>query len=125
MKKKNIYRIAGLLLIVCLAFALAACGEDKDPNAGVYNCTLVSTSGLEMDAASVFEQGVVLELNDNGKGNFTVDGEGGSIGWTLDGTDFTMDVDGETCAGTLSDGVIVMELLDSGMMLTMEKETAQ
>lgn len=117
--RKNIaiFMCAAMLTILC------ACGEE-DPNAGLYTCTKVEAMGMELDPAELYPDGATLELRSGGGGKLLVDGDGGAIKWTLDGTDFTLDTDGEKSHGTLENGVLTLELLSSGVTMTMVKDGA-
>ena len=113
-----------VLLVLVLLFSLCACGED-DPNAGLYTCTKIETSGMTMGVEDVFPKGVTLELKNGGRGILDVEGDSGTIRWAMDGDKFIMETSDGTSEGTLIDGVITIELIDSGVTLTLVGENAK
>lgn len=114
-------KLMSIFLALTLLFCLCACGSE-DPNAGIYTCTSVEYSGMSLTAEEVYEGGVTLELRAGGRGTLDIEGDKGSVKWSLDGTDFTLTTaDGES-KGTLENGVIRVELLDSGLVLVLVAE---
>lgn len=82
-------KVTGILLAALMVFGLTACGggggEPDNPRVGTYEGVSVSMMGIELGTEEVFEKGVTLELKNKGKCTLTVDGDGGSGKWTLEG----------------------------------------
>lgn len=74
-----------------------------------------------MDPAELFPEGVSLRLGANGRGRISMGSEDGAIGWSLNGNEFILETDGESSVGRLEEGVITIELLNSGVIMTLEK----
>lgn len=117
--KKRLCVLLALVLMLCLC----ACGE-TDPNLGVYTCTNIRTQGMDLTPDEIFPGGVVLELKSGGRGTMTVDGEPGNIKWSLDGSEFSLETADGISAGELNNGVITLELVDTGIVLTLRGENA-
>lgn len=119
-------KVFALVLALVMALGMTACGggDSSDPNAGVYVCTKISMSGIEMAANDVFEEEASLELKGNGKGTIKLEGESSGFTYTLEGTKFSFELEGETSTGTLENGVITVDLLGTGMTCVFEKEGA-
>ncbi len=118
-------KLLTVLLTSILLLILAACGSDEtssDPNAGMYNCTTVEAVGVLMTVDEVYENGAYLELKNGGKGTINLDGTSTEITWTLEGSALSVDMGGQKNSGTLSEGTIVLNLLDMDMSLTFVKE---
>ena len=113
------------ILAVILLFALAACGSggnSTDPNIGKYIGYQIDVFGWE-PIESVYDAGEnYVELKSGGKGTFCLDGEDVAIKWTLDGENLTMTASGQTCTGTLKDGLITTDYFGMDMTMTFLKE---
>ena len=116
-------KVFALMLALTLALCLCACGgggEETDPNAGLYTCTGIEMMGFTFTPEEVLEEGdASIELKSGGKCTFTLEGASETCDWTLDGDAITVEVEGETFTGTLTDGVIVLDMM--GMNMTFEK----
>lgn len=109
--------IAVVIAIVVGLFSCTGGGNSDDPNLGVYNGISCSYAGFEMGA-----DGEWIELKSGGKLKMNLMGEEYSGKWELDGEDLTVTQAGDTYYGTLSDGVLVLDL--AGVIYTYEKEAA-
>ncbi len=121
-------KLLTVLLTAVLLLSLAACGSDgtpTDPNAGMYYCTTVKAVGVLMTVDEVYDNGAYLELKDGGKGTINLDGMSTDITWTLEDSALSVDMEGQKSSGTLSDGTIVLNLLDMDMFLTFVKEGSE
>ena len=121
-------KFAAILLAVMMLFALTACGgssEPADPNCGTYTLTSAEMMGISMAPEEVFTGESYLELRDGGDASLTLDGDTVPATWVLDGANITVSIEdgGVTydSTGTLTEGVIVINLLDMGMNFTFEK----
>lgn len=121
MKKTNRIIVA-VLLALTLLFLLTACGE-KDPACGTYTCTVVKSGGMEINVKDVLEEGVALELKDNGKGTIILDGEDYKLQWERRDDGFALIIDDEESLGTIdANNTIVIDLLGAGMTYTFVKD---
>ena len=117
-------KILTVLLALALMFSLCACGEE-DPNAGLYTCTQLEASGMTLAVEDVFPEGITLELKNGGRGTLNVEGDAGTVKWALDGNKFIMETADGTSEGTLENGVITVELIGSGVIMTLVGENAK
>ena len=118
-------KISLVLLVVVMIFGLAACGGgggSDDPNLGTYVCTGVEMLGTEVGPDVAFPGGASMELKANGKGSMTVDDATDSITWVVDGTNITVTLSDQDSVGTIENGVIVLDMLGTGMNATFERE---
>ncbi len=100
-----------VLFCFVLTMSLVGCGEagEPDPNAGVYNATAVEMMGMSFTAEDIFEEGFSIELLSGGKAKLAMDGDSDTANWTLDGDRIEIS-DGETTlAGTLANGVMIID----------------
>lgn len=119
-------KLISILLTLAMAVGLCACGGPKYDESlmGVYTCYAVEMLGVEMEADEVLSQTSTLELKQGGKGKMDIEGTSGSIKYTLDGENITVDVDGETAAGTLKDGILHIEIMSMDMYFVQEGKEA-
>lgn len=113
---KKYSKVALIMLVLALAFCLAACGSAGATDN--YTCTSVSYAGFDMAADDIFEEPVTLSLSENGSGSIVLEGTEASVKWTLDGTTLTLTIEGEDSVGTLEDGVITVDLFGVGTEYT-------
>ncbi len=119
---KKTTKILAVFFAAVLSLTICACGAEADPNVGLYTCTKVQMLGIEMDPTESYPAGVTMELKNGGRGKIFIDGQGGAIKWELNGTDFTMDTDGEKSYGTLKNGILTLDLLESGVVMTLVRD---
>ena len=103
-------RLACLILALAMILALAACGGEPDPNAGVYKATTAEMSGISLDVNTVYEGGLSFELKDGGKAVMTMDGKDYNLRWKLDGEDLTIIASDTELTGTLAEGTMVLDM---------------
>ena len=115
-------KLISILLTLAMALSLCACGGPKYDESllGVYTCYAVEMLGVEMKADEVLSQTSTLELKQGGKGKMDIEGTTGSVKYTLDGENITVDIDGETATGTLKDGVLHIEIMSMDMYFIQE-----
>ncbi len=111
-------RLACLILALAIILALAACGGEPDPNAGVYKATTAEMSGISLDVNTVYEGGLSFELKDGGKAVMTMDGKDYNLRWKLDGEDLTIIASDTELTGTLAEGTMVLDM-GSGITVTL------
>ena len=115
-------RIFALFLAVVMLLSLAACGGEPDPNAGKYLGVRGEMNGVILTMEELYPGESYLELKDGGKGKLVLEGDAFNITWKLDGENFTMDIEGDACDGTLKDGVVIFDFMNMGMLLTFALE---
>ena len=118
-------RIFALFLAVVMLLSLTACGGEPDPNAGKYLGVRGEMNGVILTMEELYPGESYLELKDGGKGKLVLEGDAFNITWKLDGENFTMDIEGDACDGTLKDGVVVFDFMNMGMLLTFALEGAE
>ena len=115
-----------VLLVMAMVLSLAACGGSaEDPNAGVYHGAAAEVSGKALAMKDIYAGETRLELAPRGKGHLKLDGIDFPVKWKLEGEVITLSIHGEKSVGTLKDGIVVIEPLDSGIIMTFLKEGAE
>ena len=117
-------KIIALLLALAMLLSLVACGgsAEEDPNAGKYIGVSAAVGGFAMAMSDVYPGETWIELKSGGKGDIMLDGDSYGLKWTLEGEVFTLTIDGVDSVGTLSNGAIVIDLMDMGCVMTFRKE---
>ncbi len=109
-------KILAMLLAVGLVVSmLAGCGGGADadnPNLGVYK--IQSLSGMTIEdlndlLGEDYSEMITIELKAGGKGEMTVEGDGGKIKWSMDGDNITIEDASDSLTGTLVDGVMTLD----------------
>ena len=135
-------RIAILLALVML-LSLAACGgkdeggsvankfgdggsiaEQAKPAGplGLYQGTTYEYSGQSFQMADIYEGICTIELMEDGKAVFILGGEELQCTWELNGEEFILDNQAVESPGSLVDGVITIDFMEMGMIMTFVKE---
>lgn len=109
-----------IMLILAMLLSLAACGgtTEEDPNAGKYLGTTAKAFGMSMEMSEIYPGETWVELKSGGKGTIMLDGDDFPMNWSLEGDVFTLTIDGVDSIGTLTDGVITVDLMDMGVEMT-------
>ena len=117
-------KFVAFLLAFAMVLSLTACGgtAEEDPNAGKYHGVSATVMGFTLPMSEVYENETWVELKSGGKGTIMLDGDDFSMKWTLEGETFTLTVEGEDSVGTLADGVITVDLMNMGCVMTFQKE---
>ena len=115
-------RLFAFLLVFAMLLSLAACGGgEEDPNAGKYIGVSAAVGGFSMPMSEIYEGETWIELKSGGRGTIMLDGDDFSMKWALEGEEFTITIQGVDSVGTLRDGVITVDLMDMGCVMTFEK----
>lgn len=94
-----------ILLLFLLLLTLTACGS---PSAGTYTLYAIRIGDMTTSADNT-ESAVVLKSN--GRGTWSFSGQESALSnWTLNGDDLTLTLDDSTLTGTLSSGILTLEL---------------
>lgn len=119
-------KMIAILLALTMLLSLTACGGSaaEDPNAGKYIGISAAVSGFSMPMSDIYPGETWIELKAGGKGTIALDGDDYSMKWTLEGETFTLTIQGEDSVGTLKNGVIEIDLMDMGCVMTFQKEGA-
>ena len=121
-------KILALLLAVVMVFGMTGCdllsnlGGEPDPNVGKYLGVSCEVMEMVMDIDEVYPGDNYLELKNGGKVELVLEGDKMPGKWTLEGVKLNLVIEGEDCPGTLKDGVIVFDLIGTGVILTFVKE---
>ena len=120
-------KIIAFLLTLAMLLSLAACGgsAEEDPNAGKYIGISAAVGGFSMPMSDVYPGETWIELKSGGKGTIMLGGDDFSIKWSVVGEEITISVQGEDSVGTLKNGVVVVDLMDMGCVMTFQKEGAE
>ena len=120
-------KILAVLVAVLLMLSLTACfnlGDisKDDPNLGIYNGVYVDIDGEKMPMDEVYEGENYIHLGAAGHCKFCLEGDEVKATWTLFDEDFTVMLEDERSKGTLKDGVIIIDFLESGIKLCFAKD---
>lgn len=85
---------------------------------GVYEGTTYEYSGQSFNMTDIYNGLCTIELLEGGKCVFTLGGEVMDSTWTLDGEDFVLTNATVESPGTLVDGVITIDFMGMGMMMS-------
>ena len=111
-------KLIALLLTFAMLLSLAACGGAADPNAGKYIGVSAAVGGFSMPMSEIYEGEVWVELKSGGRGTIMLDGDDYSMKWALEDEELTVTIQGVDSVGTLRDGVITVDLMDMGCVMT-------
>ena len=117
-------RIAVLLILV-LVLTMTACGApEPTPLDGKWIAMAGEMMGIQVPIADVFGGDFYFEILGEGKVTVTVDGTSEKDTWSLDGTQFTLNMKGaDPCVGTWNRNVIVFEdMLGTGLTMIFGRE---
>ena len=126
-KKKALpFIIGGVLAVVLIVvLALVLGGKGKNDVTGVYQGHSIDMFGEIVSMNDVYEGDSAIELKKGGKAFFTLDGDTFPCNWELTDTDFLLSVEDIRCPGTLEDGVLTIDYMEMGMMMTFAREGAE
>lgn len=110
--------VAVVAVIALVVVLLSGGGGAEDPNLGLYDGISCVATGLDLGVEDEW-----LELKSGGKATLCLMGEEYSCKWTLDGENLTIVQAGDEYAGTLKDGVIVLDL--GGLVYTYARDGYQ
>ena len=114
---KNVIR--HLITFMLMTFALAACGSSGV--AGKYVPVAGDMGGVAVSGEELY--GFQIELENDGTGIMTVLGKTSPAKWTSDGTNMTIDIDGEKMvAGIGQDSLTFDDMYGMGMKVIFAKE---
>lgn len=91
---------------------------------GVYQGTTYEYSGQVFQMAEIYDGQNTIELMDNGEAIFFLSGVEMRGTWELSGETFNLDCQGLKSSGTLSDGVISLDYMNLGMIMTFVQDSA-
>lgn len=89
--------------------------------AGIYEGTKYEYGDLTYDMAEIYKDLCTIELKNDGTALFTLDGQVMECTWTLDGDAFVLTYYSVDSPGTLKDGVITIDYMGTGMLLSFTK----
>ena len=119
-------RIITILLALCMMLSLCCCASaEPDPNAGVYQGITATALGMSLPMSDIYPGQTYVELQSGGKGTIMLDGRDFKMKWKLEGEQITLTVSGDDSVGTLKDGVLKVDLLDKGCLMTFLLEGAE
>ena len=113
--------IGAAVLVILLIVLLVSCGgknQGDQDDWGVYEGVSCTVSGMELET-----EGEWIELQKKGKATLCIMETEYKAKWKLDGENIEIQQDKDTFAGTLSDGILKINL--AGMEYTFAKDGAQ
>ena len=99
-------RFLSLAAAVALLVCLTACAVGSD----TYTLFAYDMDGYVQEALAINSE---MKLKENGTGRMTINGDSGSIRWSVDDGVFTLVSGDDTMTGTIGDGVIRLSVLDA------------
>lgn len=121
--KKSLF----LLLILCLAFALAAAHADVSPAGTWYFIRMRTVQGAEVTITGTGTQ-VIIDLNEDGSAVLTSVQGGVSLSdsgsWTAEGETVTVTVSGQSMILTSRDGELVRDTGNGSLFFSREEPSA-
>lgn len=100
-------------------------GPGASGTLGLYQGTTYEYSGQSFQMTDIYDGLCTIELLDDGKAVFILGGEEMQCTWELDGEDFILDNQAVESPGTLADGVITIDFMGMGMMMSFTKTEGQ
>ncbi|MBE5784283.1 MAG: hypothetical protein E7330_00630 [Clostridiales bacterium] len=113
-----------VVLIVVLVLVLGGKGSKNDVT-GIYYGHSINMFGEVVPMNEAYGDDSSIELKKGGEALFTLDGDTFPCNWELANTDFLLSVEDIRCPGTLEDGVLTIDYMEMGMMMTFAKEGAE
>ncbi len=110
-----------LAVLFAVLFSLTGCGNEKSakapsPTGTIYVGSTVHILDEDSPMDEVYNKGAnTIELNADGTGLFTLNGDPIDITYEISGTDITMTADGMESVGTLEDGVLTFDYFGMGI----------
>lgn len=93
---------------------------------GTYRGRTISYADEALDMAEYYKGSCSIFLDTDGMGVLTLGGSALTIAWELDGDELTIaDENGVNSVGLLSDGVIVLDYMESGIQLAFSKDVVE
>lgn len=89
---------------------------------GYYQGTTYTYNGQTFHMSDIYNGQCTLELMDGSKAVLSLGGEEMPCTWQLDGEDFSLDNQAVVSIGTLKDGIITLDFMNMGMIMTFEKD---
>lgn len=93
----------------------------SDGPLGLYEGTTYQYGEQTFEMSAIYEGLCTIELMEDGEAVFILGGEEMKCTWTLDGEAFILSNQGMESPGTLDDGVIVIDFMELGMIMTFVK----
>ncbi|MFQ7291218.1 MAG: hypothetical protein ACLRQ0_03095 [Monoglobales bacterium] len=124
---KKYFNFTYAIVLLCAVFMLSACGGSGKADAE-YEGKYISVAGEAMGMTLTGEDinGFGLELKNGGKGTMTIYGDSGTIKWTNDDENITVNIDGTDIVGAIGQDTITFDnVLDMGLKLTFAKEGSE
>lgn len=118
MEDEIMKKFLAMLLTLCLLLTLCACSTEPDPYAGTYNGLTATVLGMTLPLSDVYPGETRVELGSGGKGTILLDGRDFKMKWKLEGEEITLTVSGDDSVGTLKDGLLKVDLLNKGCLMT-------
>ena len=120
---KKYLRAAAIIGVVCMLCILVSCSGARADAEYEGNWVSVMGEALGKKIADDDLYGFKLELNSEGKGGVTINGEYQDIEWSNDDTSITIKEDGDEAKGTIGDDIITFEnMMNTGVNITFARE---
>ena len=113
------------LLLALSLLMLNACGEAADTSglSGSYVLTHAEENGVALSAAQTAEIALRLRLDPDGGGAvFSADGSEGSLQWSMDGDELTVQIGSTRLSGTAGSGTLLLRSRSETLALRFQAE---
>ena len=120
MKKITIFLV---LTMMCLVLFTGCGGVSED--ADKYIAYSVSMLGIDMEPNEIYDEDIILTMDENGKAVLSLDGEDYKCKWEMDGDVFILSQGSDEFKGTKEgDEISIVNLLDMDLDINFRKEGA-
>lgn len=118
--KNNFRKLTCVILALVLCLSLAGC--KSDPNCGLYKAETVEVDDVSFNITDVFSNGASIELKDGAICKLILDGdEYPGTFTTEENGKVTITLKENDSVGTIADGVLSIDLLNSDMVINFRK----
>lgn len=118
--KNNLRKLLCVVLVFVLCLSLAGCSSD--PNCGTYIGKSIELGEKSYDIKDALSNGASLELKDGAICKLNLDGDEYTGTFTTEDAKVTIKLKETESVGTISDGVLSIDLLGKGMVIKFIKQ---
>lgn len=105
-----------IIILLLTSLLLTACGGAQNLPRTYIGAGLVS-GDTAMPLSALYSGETVLTLDRKGRGRLLLDGQGGAVKWTLDGSTLTLTGEDTALCGTVEDDTVTLTLPDGAELI--------
>lgn len=124
---KKMRTLISCMALMSLLLSLCACGgapAKDDPTLGIYKGLACGAFGYYGEISEIYDGECQVELKKNGKCVVTLEGEDLDGEYTLEGETINIVIEGGNSPGTLKDGILSFDFMETGAELFFVKDGA-